>query len=115
MTLLEELREAEHYYSTAKDPNLRQQSDLCRRAAEELVKITADRDMWLADDVKQNNAVGRLVAEKERRLKEEVGVPIALYRAVIKRMIKQRNSSTDLGLIRQLEELDPDFAGEPNE
>lgn len=32
--LLEELREAQTYYANSKDPNLRQQSDLCKRAAD---------------------------------------------------------------------------------
>lgn len=39
-----ELREAADYYSTSKDPNLRQQSDLCKRAAdvvEDLAKAYA--------------------------------------------------------------------------
>lgn len=30
-----------------------------------LAAMTADRDMWLQDDVKQNNALGRCVAELE--------------------------------------------------
>ena len=43
-----------------------------------------------------------------------VAVPKSLYRAVIARMVKQRNSSTDLGLIRQLEALDPELTHERN-
>lgn len=37
--LLFELREAADYYSTARDPILRQQSDLCKRAADALSSV----------------------------------------------------------------------------
>ena len=36
------LREAEYYYASAKDPNLRQQSDLCKRAASEIERLRAE-------------------------------------------------------------------------
>lgn len=32
-------------------------------ANEEIERLTKDRDMWLADDAKQNNSVGRLTAQ----------------------------------------------------
>lgn len=47
--LLSELKEAEAYYSSASDPNLRQQSELCKRAAEELTRLRSDTERmdWL--------------------------------------------------------------------
>lgn len=38
-----------------------------------LAKMTEDRDMWLKDDVKQNNNVGRLVAERDG-LKQKIAI-----------------------------------------
>lgn len=37
---------------------------LARQLERELAAMTADRDMWLADDVKQNNALGRVLATR---------------------------------------------------